>query len=81
MLDLLQNLVKYSRTIKAVPVSENLRGALDLISVEHVSEGVVEEVMQNWREAERMVRYTHQTGDLDLPISGMKDFLEERRGR
>ncbi|KAA6407229.1 MAG: hypothetical protein FRX48_09031 [Lasallia pustulata] len=80
VLDLLQNLLKYSRVMKAVPVSENLRGALDLISVEHVSEGVVEEVMQNCPDAERMVRYTHQTGDLDLPISGMKDFLERETG-
>lgn len=80
VLDLLQNLLKYSRMMKAVPVSENLRGALDLISVEHVTEGIVEEVTENCPEAEGMVRYTHQTGDVELPISGMKGFLEREMG-
>lgn len=79
-LDLLQNLLKYSRMMKAVPVSKNLRGALDLISVEHVTEGIVEEALENCPEAEGMVRYTHQTGDVDLPISGMKEFLERETG-
>lgn len=80
VMDLLQNLLKYSRMMKAVPVLKNLSGALDLISVEHVTDGIVEEVMNDCAWAERMVRYTHQTGDLDLPISEMKEYLAGEMG-
>ena len=79
-LDFLQNLLQYSRMLKVVPVSTNVRGALDFISVEHVAAGIVEQVMNNRPEAEGVVRYTHHTGDLDIPISEMKEFMERETG-
>lgn len=79
-LDLLQNLLRYSRMMKCTPVSPNLRGAMDLVSVGSVADGVVQEVLENRAPPPGDVRYIHQTGDFELPISGMKEFLEKENG-
>ena len=79
-LDLLQNLLKYSRMMKCTRVSPNLRGAMDLVSVGSVTNGVVQELMANRAPPPGEVRYTHQTGDFNLPISDMKGFLEKENG-
>ena len=78
-MELLQNLLKYSRIMKAVPSSDKLVGTLDLVSAEKVAKGIVGRAMR----AEEVsattpaaVVYVHQTGDFRLPISDMRAFLE-----
>ena len=78
-MELLQNLLKYSRIIKAVPSSDKLVGTLDLVSAENVAKGIISRAIG----AEKVfatvptgVNYVHQTGDLRLPISDMRAFLE-----
>ena len=39
--ELLQNLLKYSRLLRATPASDKLRGTLNLVSVESVAKGIV----------------------------------------
>ena len=77
-MELLQNLLKYSRLMHATPVSEKLQGALDLVTAEHVAEGIVGCAIQEHSPSSGVaaVSYVHQTGDFCLPISGLKAFLE-----
>ena len=81
VLDLLQNLLKYSREMRAVPTSPNLRGALNLISVKQVTDGIISHIVNDCRAVSGEVAYVHQTGDHDLPIAGMKEFLEQESGQ
>ena len=81
-MELLQNLLKYSRIMKAVPSSEKLVGTLDLVSAENVAKGIVGRVMEAKvsATAPAAVVYVHQTGDLCLPLSDMRAFLETETG-
>lgn len=72
-LDIFQNLLRFSRLLQAVPASQNLRGALDLVSLETVAGNIVRELH---RQTESSITYLNQTGDLDLPLSDLKAFLE-----
>lgn len=79
--DLLHTLLGYSRRLRAVPVSENLWGWLDLVAVDTVSDDVVQKVVDNEpRSTDGGVSYVHQTGDMAIPIDGMKEFFEEESG-
>lgn len=79
--DLLHTLLGYSRTLGAVPVSENLWGWLDLVAVRRVSDDVIQMVHDNKpRSLDGGVSYVHQTGDMAIPIDEMKEFFEEECG-
>ncbi|RAH76705.1 hypothetical protein BO86DRAFT_443060 [Aspergillus japonicus CBS 114.51] len=79
MFDLLQSLLRYSWHLRAVPVSTNLKGSLDLVSVQNVARGVVKAVVAQSID-QRRVAYSHLTGDFDLPIDGLKEYLEGETG-
>ncbi|KAF2182988.1 beta-ketoacyl synthase domain-containing protein [Zopfia rhizophila CBS 207.26] len=81
LLDLLQKLLQYSRKLKAVPTSPNLRGTLDFVSVENVTKGIIAAVLENRSRDSSYLTYLHHTGDLDLPLSDMKEFLEKETGQ
>lgn len=66
---LLHTLLGYPRKLKAVPLSENLWGWLDLVAVDRVSNDVVQAVVENKpRAIDGGVSYVHQTGDMAFPI-------------
>ena len=75
--DIIHNLVKYSRLMKAVPISDRWHGYLDFISVESVASGVVDEVVSK---GSGSIEYLHHCGALVVPITGMKEFLEGESG-
>ncbi|KAI1347672.1 hypothetical protein F5Y01DRAFT_329324 [Xylaria sp. FL0043] len=67
--------------LKAVLVSENLWGWLDLVDVRRTSNDVVQKVVDNKpRSATGDVSYVHQTGDMANPIDEMKEFFEAESG-
>lgn len=74
-LDIVQNLLKFSRLMNAVPESPNLRGTLDLVSLDTVVRGVVQELRPQPRLSS--ISYLNHTGDVQLPLSGMKAFLDK----
>ncbi|KAI0546294.1 hypothetical protein F4679DRAFT_413931 [Xylaria curta] len=45
--DLLRSLLHFSRKMRAVPVPDQLRGALDLISLENTAKGIAADVLAN----------------------------------
>ncbi|KAL9130700.1 MAG: hypothetical protein Q9217_001179 [Psora testacea] len=76
-LDIMHNLLKYSRLLKAVPDTDRMAGYFDFISVDRVAEGLVREVVQGSGGPRQPVRYVHASGELVLPVAGLKGFLEE----
>lgn len=74
-LDIVQNLLKYSRLMNAVPESPNLRGTFDLVSLDTVVGGVLQELRRQPRSSS--ILYLNHTGDVQLPLSGLKAFLDE----
>ena len=80
-MELLQNLFKYSRLLRATPASENFKGALDLVSVESVAKGIVGMALGTRSHSYgQEVTYVHQTGGFCLPIEDLKSFLEAETG-
>lgn len=78
-LDIVQNLLKYSRLMNAVPESPNLRGTFDLVSLDTVVGGVLQELRRQPRSSS--ILYLNHTGDVQLPLSGLKAFLDEEGGK
>jgi len=76
-LDLTHNLLKYSRLMQAVPVSPNMRGFLNLVSLESVVQSTMLELHRN---PIVQLRYVHQIGDIDVPLDNLKDFLDKDGG-
>ncbi|OHX00911.1 hypothetical protein CSPAE12_00490 [Colletotrichum incanum] len=55
------NLVTFSEKLKAVPATEKWKGVLDFVSVEHVAQSLMADVMSA-RSSEK-VRYRHDCSD------------------
>ncbi|KAK0379659.1 beta-ketoacyl synthase domain-containing protein [Colletotrichum limetticola] len=76
--DVLQNMLDYSRRVRAVPAAPGLSGFVDLVKPETVTSGVVSAVMSGSKEDE--VVYIHESGDLELDVSQIREHLETETG-
>lgn len=76
-LDLMQNLLKYSRLMQGVPVFPNIRGGINLVSLESILQSTTQELH---REPTGRIRYVHLIGDVSLPLDNIKLFLDEEDG-
>lgn len=81
-LDVMHNLLKFSRLLKAVPESDQWKGYLDFISVEHTASGILQEVLNAQSEdaTSAPLKYFHQSGDLVIPLASLKEFFEKESG-
>jgi hybrid polyketide synthase/nonribosomal peptide synthetase ACE1 len=77
--DVLQNLLAYSRHLRAVPAASGLRGTLDLVHPETVIQKAVHAVMkQKAKDGNNDgVVYLHESGDLELDIEELQAYLEK----
>ncbi|TGJ86271.1 hypothetical protein E0Z10_g2470 [Xylaria hypoxylon] len=71
-LDLMQNLVKYSRALRAVPILPKLRGMLDLVSRDSVVQSVVERIggLYSGR-----VQFVHVESSIQVELDNIRDFV------
>lgn len=76
--DVLQNMLDYSRRVCAVPAALGLSGFVDLVRPETVTSGVVGAVMSGSKEDG--VVYIHESGDLELDVSQIREYLETETG-
>ncbi|KAI0013521.1 hypothetical protein F4779DRAFT_640909 [Xylariaceae sp. FL0662B] len=74
-LDLMQSLLKYSRLMRAVPQLPNLRGALDLVSLDTVVQSVMREIKE--QRYNGCVRFVHEGGNVQLKLDKLKEFIED----
>jgi hybrid polyketide synthase/nonribosomal peptide synthetase ACE1 len=71
-LDLMQNLIKYSRVIQAVPIVPKLRGCLDLLSRDSVVQSLVENMGGGYS---GRVRFVHVESSVQVRLDNLKDFI------
>lgn len=89
-LDVMSNMLKFGRAMKAAPDTTGWRGSLDFISVEQAATGILKEVMgANENGADELgtaprpsapLRHVHQSGELVVPVGEMQRFLERESG-
>lgn len=72
-LDWVNSLLQYVRDLKAIPkIGNNIGGALDLVRVDSVCEGILREVFDDSVVTEGGIRYVHEVGDIVIPLVGME---------
>lgn len=82
-LDWVNSLLQYVRDLKAIPkIGNNIRGALDLVRVDSVCEGILREVFDDNVVMQGGIRYVHEVGDIVIPLVGMEssDYLLTTNG-
>ena len=77
--DLMSNLLRYSRSLKAVPDTDAWKGWLDFISVDRVAMQIADEVYEDcpWPGG---IKYLFESGDREIPLSDLKAVLEREKG-
>ncbi|PKY00833.1 beta-ketoacyl synthase domain-containing protein [Aspergillus campestris IBT 28561] len=72
--DVLQNMLTFSRRLCAVPIGPLLKGFVDLVRPETVTDRLLGAVMAPSRGED--VVYVHESGDIELEISHITSYLE-----
>ncbi|KAK2035225.1 NAD(P)-binding protein [Colletotrichum zoysiae] len=79
--DWMNALVAYMRKTKAVPAMQNLRGALDLVYADKVTDSILTCVFENSPKSPLGgPNYLHQTGEFVQPLDQLKEFVERTLG-
>lgn len=93
--DVMANLLRFSRTMKAVPVFPGAHGVFDMVRVEDVVDGILQEalgttVQPKCNGADRSecegllgdvgpVCWTHHAGANHIPVDGLADYLQNQQ--
>lgn len=78
--EILPTLLKYCELINAVPHVSNIRGFINLVPLERVVEILLDEMLANIPE-QPLLRFCHATGDIDIPLTGLKSYVEAKTGK
>lgn len=82
-LDLFRNLLQYCSRIGAVPLSDKLRGFLNLVPVEACARDILADALRPCSEADGhtdRVHYRHQIGETSLTFESLKACVAEDTG-
>lgn len=77
--DITQNMLGFSRLVRAVPTARALAGWLDFVRLGAVAETVVGEVNRSGAMGACLV-YRHEAGDLEVNVADLRGFLQEETG-
>ncbi|KAI1259180.1 polyketide synthetase [Xylariaceae sp. FL1019] len=84
-LDLFRNLLQFSSRMGIVPVSEKLRGVLNLVGVEECARGILSDVPSSSNVGTPIqhegVQYRHQIGDVNLTFEDLQSYVAKSSGR
>ena len=79
-LDLMSNLLKYSKKLRMVPTSPAWRGGFDFVSVELVAQSIIDELHGDKAQAISGVKYVYESGELEISVGDMQGALERETG-
>jgi hybrid polyketide synthase / nonribosomal peptide synthetase ACE1 len=79
-LDVMHNIIKFSREMKAVPEFPSWEGYLDFITVDRAAAGIIAKSIDSKKSWEDGVVYYHQSGEVQLPLTDMHAFMEKQSG-
>lgn len=71
-LDIMHNLLRYTRSMRAIPTTDKIVGHLDFISVEAAAAAIVSSLYEPNTTG---VRYRHQSGELVVTVDGLKEHI------
>ncbi|KAI1506098.1 AMP-binding enzyme [Biscogniauxia marginata] len=77
-LDIVHNLLKYCKLTNAVPVSPNLRGAMNLVSLDRVVANVLQGIFA--KAGADVLHYIHDVGNINIPLTNIKSFIDAETG-
>lgn len=80
-LDIMTNILDFSKKMRKVPVSPSWQGTVDFVSVERVAADILDEVKNDSAHPGGMVKYVHECGDLEVAIDDMRVSLERQTGQ
>ncbi|KAI0867511.1 hypothetical protein GGS24DRAFT_515325 [Hypoxylon argillaceum] len=80
-LDRFRSLLLYCSRMGAVPVSEKLRGFLNLVPVEFGARDILVAAVSPGAGVEKGVRYRHQTGEVNLMFESLRAYVAQETGR
>ncbi|PLB52456.1 putative hybrid NRPS/PKS enzyme [Aspergillus steynii IBT 23096] len=78
-LDIVDNMLRYSRLMKAVPDLTGSTGAFDFIHVDTVSKDIANCAVASTnkqRQPGNVLNYVHQSGEVVVPVDQLKEYLE-----
>ncbi|CAI7584332.1 unnamed protein product [Penicillium glandicola] len=79
-LELIPNLIYLSRMLQAVPVSSQLRGSLNIVALDTVVDGIMNELHLSLSALKPQLKYTNLIGGSDIPFSGLKEYIKRETG-
>lgn len=84
--DVVDSLLRYSRKVGAVPISDvwDAEGELDFISVGSTAEKIAAAAIEERGPAQpraTLLRFMHHSGEVRVPLHAVKRFLERQSGR
>ena len=79
-MDIMQNVMKFSRTMRAVPILKGWEGFFDYIDVESVAKGIIRSVVSSRLGLRAGVEYVHASGERVVPVGEVKEYLEREIG-
>ena len=79
-MDMMQNVMKFSRTMRAVPILKGWEGFFDYIDVESVAKGIIRSVVSSRLRLRGGVEYVHASGERVVPVGEVKEYLEREMG-
>lgn len=81
-MDVMQNVLRFSREMHAVPDLTGWKGFFDFIDVERVARGVVNHISRSGRlmAQQNIVDYIHSSGQTVVPVEEVKEYLERETG-
>ncbi|PGH23621.1 hypothetical protein AJ80_02402 [Polytolypa hystricis UAMH7299] len=77
--DVMLNILRYSKQIKAVPSLRNLTGWFHFVGVEEVVKGITEQFYTPLP-ASSSVAYLNHCGDVKVNVRGLKEYLQNQDG-
>ncbi|KAF7169928.1 hypothetical protein CNMCM5623_002479 [Aspergillus felis] len=77
--DMMANLLRYSRALRAIPQTEGWTGWLDFVSADRVAMRIADEVYEDYSWP-GTVKYLYESGDREIPLSDLKGVLEREKG-
>lgn len=76
-LDIVHNVIKYSQILKVVPDPKGIwDGFINLVSLEICTNDIISSILYVAYGREPGVHYLHVTGPEDIPVGGLKSYLE-----
>lgn len=78
--EILPTLLKYCKLINAVPQLSNIRGFINLVPMDRVVQILLDEMLANIPQ-QPILRICHATGDVDIPLIGLKSYVDTKTGK